>query len=298
MSKKEKLMRCQLKKYYKLVLMLCLLLLLVGCKEKEKEFVPGENELIHLSSTPKGGVETYEIYTTNIMIYVDGTVKIYASDFVKWLGDEEIPEITLSLTQEELEQVKQLIVTENLYNLRENVGNKDGIDGVVKKMTIYGQSGTNTTGGISVSNRQFVRAYDAIENMVREELYIYVGEINDIQYKGYQKFINRKVEFLDRKGDLLLDQEYINDVYVHTIEEDAGIQYFTVIEFNKHGGDILMPHTIWASKEEVITVAVHVNGGFEVSVAISEPITDCKMYIPQNSEENANALVEKIKSGM
>lgn len=274
------------------------MLTLFGCRDKEREFVPGDKELIHLTSTPKGGEETYRIYTTNIMIYVDGTVKIYASDFVRWLGNEDIPEITFAISQEEIAEIKQLIVSENLYNLREDVGNKDGISGVVKKMTIYAESGTNTTGGISVSNRQFVRAYDAIENMVREELYIYIGEINDIQYKGYQRFNNRSVEILDRKGDLLLDQEYINDVYVHTVENQGEIQYFTVIEFNKYGGEILMPHTIWANAEDVVTVSIHVNGGFEASVAISEPITDCKMYILQNEEEAANALVEKIKSGM
>ncbi len=293
-----KLMRCQVKRYCTLVLILCLLLLLGGCKEKEKEFVPGDKELIHLTSTPKGGVETYQIYTTNIKIFVDGTVIIYASDFVRWLGDGDIPQTVFTITPDEVEQIKQIIVDGNLYNLREDVGNKDGIDGVIKKMTIYAESGTHTTGGISVSNRQFVRAYDAIENIVREELFIYTGEINATQLKGHEKFVNRSVEILDREGGPLLDHTYINDVYTFVEELDDGNNYYTVIEFNTYGLDILKELTAWASDEETITVSIHVNGSFEKTVAITAPISDGKMYIQQNDEISADALVEKIKSGM
>ncbi len=292
------LMRCSVKKYYTLVLIFCLLFLLGGCKEKEKEFVPGDKELIHLTSTPKGGVETYQIYTTNIKIFVDGTVIIYASDFVRWLGDGDIPQTVFTISPEEVEQIKQIIVDGNLYNLREDVGNKDGIDGVIKKMTIYGQAGTHTTGGISVSNRQFVRAYDTIESIVREELFIYTGEINSIQLKGYERFVTRSVEILDREGGPLLDHTYINDVYTYVEELDSGNVYYTVIEFNTYGVDILKEFTAWASEEEIIAVSIHVNGSFEKAVAITTPISNGKMYIQQNDEISANAFVEKIKSGM
>lgn len=287
-----------MKKHFMLVLMLCLILVLGGCKEKKKEFVAGNNELIHLTSTPRGGVETYQIYTTNIMIYVDGTVKIYASDFVKWFGNDEIPQMEISLSKDDVEAIEQLIVDQDLYNLREDVGNKDGISGVVKHMTIYAADGTNTTGGISVSNRQFVRAYDRIETMVREELFIYTTEINKIQYDGYVLFNNRSVEITDREGNTIINHQAVNDVYPYIEETEDGNAYYTVIEFNQDGGEVLRDVTFWATSEKVVVLYLHLSGSFETNISITAPINDYKLYIPQQSEEEANDLSERIKASL
>ena len=285
-----------MKRYILMVFLLCCMLALGGCKDKKKEFVKGDNELIHLTSTPKGGVETYEIYTMNIMIYVDGRVRIYASDFVRWFGNEEIPEVTFTISQEDVETIEQLIVSEDLYNLRENVGNKDNISGVVKHMTIYSANGTNTTGGISVSNRQFVRAYDRIEAIVREQLFLYADAIDEIQYEGYTIYSNRSVKLLDREGDILLDHEYINDVYSHSVEMEDEALYYTVIEFNKYGGEVLRDISFYATEEDMVLLTLHINEVFETNIGISTPISDNKLYIQQDSEEAANQLSEKIKS--
>lgn len=287
-----------MKRYIAVVLMLCLTLMFGGCKEKSKEFVAGDNELILLTSTPKGGVETYEIYTTNIMIYVDGTVKIYASDFVRWFGAEDIPEMTLQLTPEEIEEIKGLIIAEDLYNLREDVGNKDGISGTVKYMTIYSANGTNKTGGISVSNRQFVRAYDRIENLVREELYIYTNEIDETQYTGHINFNNRNIAIQDRAGNTILDNEYVNDVYAYSEETTEGMKYYTVIEYNDYGGEILTKATMGANSESPVVLSLHINNYFETSVAVYETPYENKLYILQNTQEDANQLTEKIKTGL
>lgn len=288
-----------MKKYVLISFILCALLMLGGCGEKEKTFVAGENELIHLTSTPKGGVETYEIYTTNIMIYVDGTVKIYASDFVKWFGkDDEVPEITFSISLEEVEAIKQLIVDNNLYNLREDVGNKDGISGTIKRMTIYGAEGTNTTGGLSVSNRQFTRSYDRIENIVREELFLYQSEINDIQYKGYVVFTNRRVEFMDRNDVCMLNDELINDVYAHTEDSTSGSTYYVIVEFNQQGGEILKELSIDAKSEDIVVLNLHLNGDYATKINITGPLNDYKLYITQPSEEEAIALAKKIRECM
>ncbi len=287
-----------MKKYVLIGFMLLALLMLGGCGEKEKVFVAGENELIHLTTTPRGGVETYEIYTTNIMIYVDGTVKIYASDFVKWFGHDHIPEFTFSISKEEVEVIKQLIVDNNLYNLREDVGNKDGISGTVKHMTIYAADGTNTTGGISVSNRQFTRSYDGIENIVREELFLYQTEIRDIQYKGFVEYSNRRVELIDRTGDCVLNDEVINDVYAHTEEMTDQNAYYVIIEFNQQGGEILKDLSYWATKEDMVVLSLHLNGDFETKISINGPLVEYKLYIPQQSEEEAIALAKKIRESM
>ncbi len=276
----------------------CALMSLTGCGDKEKVFVAGDNELIHLTSTPRGGVETYEIYTTNIMIYVDGTVKIYASDFVRWFGEGEIPEFTFYVSKEEVEAIKQLIVDNNLYNLREDVGNKDGISGTVKQITVYGTEGTNTTGGISVSNRQFTRSYDGVEAIVREELFLYQTEIKDIQYKGFVEFSNRRVELVDRTGACVLNDEVINDVYAHTEELGNQNAYYVIMEFNQQGGESLKEITYWASKEDIVVLSLHLNGDFETKISINAPLLDYKLYIPQESEDEAIALAKKITESM
>ena len=289
-----------MRKYILMVFMLGLMLVLGGCKEKDKEFVMGDNELIHLTSTPRGGVETYQIYTTNIVIYVDGRVRIYASDFVRWFGRDEIPELTLYISQEAVKEIEQLIITNNVYNLREDVGNKDGISGVVKRMTVYAADGTNTTGGISVSNRQFVRTYDRVEAMVREDLYVYQGEINQIQYEGYISYSNRSVQLLDREGKTIMDHELINDVYTYeeVLEEDEQTAYYTVIEFNQDGAEILEDATFWATQEDVVVLTLHINGAFETNVTVKNVLNDGKLYIPQDTKEAADTLTEKIQSGL
>ncbi len=272
--------------------------LLVGCKDKNKKFVVGDNELIMLSFTPKGGVETYQVYTTNIMIYTDGTVKVYASDFIRWFGDEEIPELTLSLDKDKIEEIIQIIKDEDLYNLRENVGNKDGIDGLIRQMTIYSANGTNTTGGISVSNRQFVRAYEKIESMVREDLYLYNGAINEIQYEGYLEFNNRNVQLLDKQGKVILDHELINNVDYGTEEASDKILYYTVVEFNQDGEEILYEISVKANEEEPVFLTLMINDKYETEIIIDRIIHDNKLYIYQISEENASQLAERIREGL
>ncbi len=289
-----------MKKYFLLSFILCILFMLGGCGEKRKTFVAGEGELIHLTSTPKGDVESYQIYTTNIMIYLDGTVKIYASDFVKWFGKEdEIPELTLSITPEEIEEIKQLIVDNDLYNLRENVGNKDGISGTIKQMTIYAADGTNTTGGVSVSNRQFTRSYDRIENLVREDLFLYQSEINKIQYQGYIEFINRRVEFMDRSNKCLFSHQDINDVYAYTEEiSEEEKAYYVIVEFNQQGGELLRKLSAYATVDNTEILTLYLSGNYETQITITGPINDYKLYIPQASEEDALALVSKIREYM
>ncbi len=287
-----------MKRYLLVVSMVCLLLMLGGCKEKSKEFVLGDNELIHLTSTPRGGVETYEIYTMNIMIYVDGRVRIYASDFVKWLGYDEVPELSFYISEEELDEIQKLIVEQDLYNLREDVGNKDGISGTVKHMTIYSANGTNTTGGISVSNRQFVRAYDRIEAIVREELYLYSSEIAEKQYEGFVIYSNRSVKLLDRAGTVIIDHQNINSVYTEQQELDEGYAYYTVIEFNQYGQEILHDISFGATKEEVEVLTLHLNDTYETSITINGEIGDGKLCIPQATKEDAEALAEKINNSL
>ncbi len=287
-----------MKKHFLLILMLGLILVMGGCKDKNKEFVAGDKELIHLTSTPRGGVETYQIYTTNIMIYVDGTVKIYASDFVRWFGKEDIPELTVKLTQEEIQEIKDLIISEDLYNLRENVGNKDNIEGVIKHMTVYAADGSNTTGGISVSNRQFVRAYERIESMVREELYIYQAEIADVQYKGFVNYSNRNVQIMDREGFVILSQDNIENLEVvseKTVETET---FYVVLTFNEKGGDIIRDATMKATAEDPVVFSLSINGVFETNISVREALYEDKLYISRGTEEEAEALKDKIKSGM
>ena len=287
-----------MKKHFLLILMLGLILVMGGCKDKNKEFVAGDKELIHLTSTPRGGVETYQIYTTNIMIYVDGTVKIYASDFVRWFGKEDIPELTVKLTPEEIQEIKDLIISEDLYNLRENVGNKDNIEGVIKHMTVYAADGSNTTGGISVSNRQFVRAYERIESMVREELYIYQAEIADVQYKGFVNYSNRNVQIMDREGFVILSQDNIENLEVvseKTVETET---FYVVLTFNEKGGDIIRDATMKATAEDPVVFSLSINGVFETNISVREALYEDKLYISRGTEEEAEALKDKIKSGM
>ncbi len=296
----------------KAILTLCMLVLcitLTSCKKEEFTF--SNNEIVMLSTTPVGGVETYEMYTINIKIYADGRVMVYADNFNRWLGKDEIPVEEFTLSPAIVENIKRKLLEENIPYLRENVGNKDNIEGTRRTITVYGTNGEHTVGGISPSNREFIRAYDYVYECVRENVFIYSSQIADIQKEGYIAFQNRNVKITDELDDIILSDEYINNVFFEEMpakEEDNNEGnltteateklYSVVLEFNTEATEYLNKLTAECD-EEAINLKLHINDTYETTVMIDYNITDGKIYFNnytlENAEDLANRITESIK---
>lgn len=277
-------------------IILCMMFCIVGCGEEKTQLTFGDGQLVLLTSTPKGQSETYQMYTTNIMIYANGTVEIYASDFARWFGSGEVPIATCYLSGEEVQAIKDIILEQDVYNLRENVGNKDGITGTDKYITVYSATDSHTTGGTSVSNRQFVRAYDGIYEYVREECFNYIGQIEKIQTDGYKAYQSRSVYIADDVDNHVFSGSDINKVYVDQELVDKG-EYYVVIELDSYSKEKLTQLSMNA-EENVVVLTLYINDTLKAKITIDSFIGDGKLYIRCENIQNADALCKELDENM
>ncbi len=284
----------------KVIFTLCMLLLcvtLAGCNKKE-EFIFGNNEIVTISTTPVGGVETYEMYTINVTIYADGKVLLYADNFNRWMGEEEIPIEEFKIPPVMVENIKTTLFNENIPYLHENVGNKDKIDGTRKTITVYGTPRNHTVGGISPSNRQFNKAYDYIYEIVRENVFIYTTSIKEIQQEGYNNFQRRNVKITNNVDEVLLTDELINQVFYEEMNiSDNDREVSVVIEFNAEGKNFLKEDTK-SCEEEGKVYKLHINDSYETMVMIDYNITDGRLYFNGYTLEDAEDLVNRINEAI
>lgn len=284
------------KNIFFITIMLGLVLCVAGCGQDKKQLTFGDEQLVLLTSTPKGQSETYQMYTTNIMIYANGTVEIYASDFARWFGNEDIPVSTFYLSSDEVQAIKELILAQDVYNLRENVGNKDDIAGTDKYITVYSATDSHTTGGTSVSNRQFVRAYDGIYEYVREECFQYIGQIEDIQMNGYIAYQNRSVYIADEEDNHVFSGNDINKVYVDEELVEKG-EYYVVIELDSYSKDKLVQLSMNA-EENVVVLTLYINDTLKSKLTIDSFIGDGRLYIKCDNIQNAEKLCQELDDNM
>ena len=291
---RDNIIKC--KKIFLVTVILGLAFCLIGCKEEKKQLTFGDNQLVLLTSTPKGQSETYQMYTMNIMIYANGTVEIYASDFARWFGYEEIPVSTIYLTDEEIQEIKDIIVAQDIYNLRENVGNKDGISGTDKYITVYSATDSHTTGGTSVSNRQFVRAYDGIYEYVREECFNYIGQIEKTQIDGYNAYQSRSVYIADDVDNHVFSGSDINNVYVDQDKVAEG-QYYVVIELDSYSQEKLTQLSMNA-EDNIVILTLYINDTMKSKITIDSFIGDGKLYIECGTIQDADKLCQELDDNM
>ncbi|MBQ9233628.1 MAG: hypothetical protein IJ167_06300 [Lachnospiraceae bacterium] len=164
------------------LLIICVCVVSCGKKEEAPEFA--DALFVKLSYTPVDINSDELTYTINIEIYQDSTMRIYADDFIKWYGDEEPETINISISNEDLENVKKSIIENDLYSMQRDVGNKDNMAGVKKSLIIYTKDGEYSVYGINPSNKRFNYVFDMITDLNREELVDYIDSIDLIQKNG------------------------------------------------------------------------------------------------------------------
>lgn len=305
-----------MKRFMRLLPIFLFMFILTACgKSKQPELSDGA--FIKLSTKPVGELEVYNFYTVNVEIYQDGAVKIYADDFKKWMGEEECPVSTTQVTQEEVEELKRLIEENNLYNMREDVGNKDSMDGDRKYLTLYTVDGEHVSGGLNPSNRAFNKIYDYINDIVREELYNYKLEISEIQEQGYIRWQNMGIDITNEQDNVVLSEDSIDrleTVYIEIAEEDekqesgqqvstdmeasledADGQYKVAVYLNEEGAAAIMEQTAGCSDKSPQIYYLYINDVYETTIYVDYQIVDGILYLSDTyTKEEADAIVEKI----
>lgn len=267
---------------------------MIACtRDRQPELADGK--FIKLSSATLGLAEDTELYTTNIEVYQDGTVVIYADNFDTWLSDEECPVTTTMITTEEVDELKRLIKEEDLYNLREDVGDKFTDDGSETCLTLFTVEGEHSSGGVNPSNRRYLRIYDYIYELVREETYTYKLSIAAMQEEGSYYLNNSGIMLTDNQDNVLIDYEKIDSFSMVAVDED---NYNVVILLTPEGSEQINSFTVDCDKSPEILL-LYLDGVYKEAISIDYNIIDGVIYFNETyTKEQAEAMVQELSTGL
>lgn len=296
-----------------LIINLIFILMISGaCGEKDDtpDFAT-DGLIVTLSSTPKDIEEEAFTYTINIEVYSDGTVKIYADNFSKWYGEGDPKIDELKITESEVDEIKQLIIDEDLYHLHENVGNKDDISGVEKRLTIYTVDDEYSIYGISPSNVKFNRVYDLIYGLKRDELASYILYVNDIQNKGSANDVG--ISILDSNDNIIFVNSDIENISTQNMDKESIDEnntenddnsndesvYKVVIELTDENIEKLYEITQYADNRDYITMNLYVDNAFYMILYTDAPIEDGRIFSNSDyTKDMANTVATELSDEM
>ena len=201
-------------KTYLLILFIALLIVLGGCGKKSSTPVK-EGTLIRVSYAEKGdGIDQLARYTVNIEVDCDGTVRIYADQFEKWMPETACPEDTYQLEPAVMEELRAKVDEAPYGKLRSDMGNRDQTDGVFKTVTVFMEDGEHTYSGLNPSNRNFLALYDAVYNVTKERAFTYVSSVNEMQQKAKKAVEQAQIHVICNADELLFSEDKIKAVYL------------------------------------------------------------------------------------
>ncbi|MCM1288284.1 MAG: hypothetical protein NC240_08225 [Clostridium sp.] len=281
---------------------------LCSCGEKEPPSL-NQEKLIEITSRPLGMVDSYKLYTLHICVYNDCTVEFYADDFDYWYSDVECGRTTMQITEVELEEIKRAIEENDALNLNENVGNRDLQEGTIKSFTIYADDGEHKSGGLSPSNRSFLRVYDLVYNIVREECFVYTGSIERLQAEGYGRRFDMGPRLHDSKDARIITTDMIQDFVIVPAGEveaadatqtdaEADELYGAAILLNEEGTAAIYEATGRVTGEPLIFFLYNNNTLYDI-VKINNQIKDGTIYLNHiYSEAEAAKVVDELEASL
>lgn len=301
------------KKCWLIVCLLCIIFILSACDSKE--LVLADDMFLKVSSTVKGqDVETYEMYTLNLEIYQDGTIRCYADEFNRWLSQEECPVETMKVTQEEIAEIQARIEEADLYHMRERISSPDSKEGEYKSLTIYTTKGEHTTGGLNPSSQDFLKVYDYIENLTREMVYGYRTKITAMQQKGLSFQQTKGVTITDAQENEIVANEDINDVYVtfgdmheqyvatdtdgiDEMEEDA--LYYVTIRLSDDMAERMEGDTAGCTPDLPEYYKLYENQTYVFTFGVQEQIKNGEMYVYETADAaEAESMAKQFRSSV
>lgn len=301
-----------MKKTLFFVMVLLLVFCLFGCKEEEEQINYSNDLLFKVTNTPIDMTEKYKEYTLNIEIYNDGKAVIYGSDFDTWYGNSEIPTFETEVEPEEIQTAKDMIKEKNIMNFPENIGNKDNIAGNEKYLYVYTDKGELKTGGVSPSNKRFLKVYEYIYRLVAEEVVTYTTNLEKLQKNEISMILARGLKVCNSEDQLLFDEsdieafekaevikevEYATDTDILFEEAVDNVNkekhYTIIIKLDKESTVKLEKDTKNCEKSPK-NYNFYVDGNFEGIIVVDAPIYDGRLKLSiELNEKEANDIIEE-----
>lgn len=293
---------------------LCLIMIMLfgislcSCGKKEPPSL-NQEKLIEITSRPLGMVDSYKLYTLHICVYNDCTVEIYADDFDYWYSDTVCERTTMQISEAELEEIKKVIEENDALNLNENVGNRDLKEGTIKSFIIYADDGEHKSGGLSPSNRSFLRVYDLVYDLVREESFVYAGSIDRLQAEGYGRRFDMGPRLHDSRDSLIITTDMIQDFVIVPADEVEAAQgtetdaegedmYGAAILLNEEGTAAIYEATGYVTDEPLIFFLYNNNTLYDI-IKINNQIKDGTIYLNNiYNEADAAKAVDELEASL
>lgn len=297
-----------MKRILYLIMIMLLGVSLCSCGEKEPPSL-NQEKLIEITSRPLGMVDSYKLYTLHICVYNDGTVELYADDFDYWYSDAVCERTTVHISEEELAEIKKVIEENDALNLNENVGNRDLKEGTIKNFIIYADDGEHKSGGLSPSNRSFLKVYDFVYDLVREESFVYTANIDRLQAEGYGRRFDIGPRLHDSKDSPIITTDMIQDFVIVPADEveeeqatetdtDGEDMYGVAILLNEEGTVAIYEATGHMSDEPLIFFLYSDNVLYDI-VKINYQIEDGTIYLNNiYNEADAVGAVDELEASL
>ena len=299
--------------------LLCMTFALSACGNKEPKLA--EDVFLKVSLTAKGqSVETYEMYTLNLEIHQDGTIRCYADEFNRWLSQEECPVWTMQVTQEEITELQTRMEAADLYHMRERISSPDSKEGEYKSLTVYTAEGEHTTGGLNPSSQDFLMVYDYVENLTREMVFGYRTKISEMQKKGLSFRQTKGVLITDTQENEIVTNESINDVYVtfgdmheqyvatdtdgtdgiNGIDEtEEAILYYVTIRLSDDMAERMEGDTAGCTPDLPEYYKLYENQTYVFTFGVQEQIKNGEMYVYETADAaEAESMAKQFRSSV
>lgn len=159
-------------------LLICALAILIlpACQSKKLQFEP-VSILISYKIDPMDQLNPWSSYQTNVDIYNDGRVEMYADNY-KAGFEGSVPPYSTKLTTQQITTLQESIVQNNFMNLSENISNSNSLDTTYYQITAHSKKKHHTVGGVSPTNQDFIAVKNVLKEQLGNEILSFQNQVN------------------------------------------------------------------------------------------------------------------------
>lgn len=144
-----------------------LAILMTGCS-KDLDYATDKPFIIK-STSIAGPDTTKNFYPTIISLDMDGNVTLYSEPTKAIHMAEDRPMYETTISESELEQMKDLIEGNKFWKMKENISDYNSDDGSYSYMTVQLTNDSKTVGGLNTLNEQYLEIAAMLNSYVDED---------------------------------------------------------------------------------------------------------------------------------